>query len=569
MGGMQAKEPSSTFNDDTSKDRSTEQHPAKLRLTKEELKSLGYRILKLGNPQYQKEKASIAFNRRWFLSTGIIATLCFALAVVIPILSTGIVILSICCGLALIFGVFLGANKAPYRAKKQLIIDNKPLIKIANEEDQKPFRCSDAICSQIYYEGKNQPIKDAIKASFQKQIEACSSYKDAPLIAPLMAVIALVALGKHNNPPLKVILSVRDNVGHFSIHSSPLGVFMPVTSPNTLFITFQRGSSKTIANGISTFFHEASHFAANLLMNNLSNPYSKIDDEVEIQYLAILKKLNEPHLFENWKTASKNNKKQLEVIENFEHVFISYSERNQPSELFVLLAQTIAILGYEDGINWLNSHIPDLVEFWASRFNPACLDYLKNHNAQQYLALDKQFTQAINQNTYKPPSAKLSLPIHIWRTFRSLFSQATLLQISASLSKFPLALGLIIIALAIIAIILNFVIPTSMLATMPLLATIIQLLEISIPVSCGLIGHYAARPIFDKIFAHTDVQSVELLLAHLPQTGAQISDKSNDKKILSKEEVLSKEVFYVTDNKEKSNSNITNTDQPWRILYTQ
>ena len=281
------------------------------------------------------------------------------------------------------------SDKKSRKLKKQTIISEGPL-----QIFQKyPPTVADAISSQIYYEEKNEQHATVLI----DRITECSDYKKAPVIAPFMYLLALATLGRHKRgffesekiKPLKIIITSDTNIGGFWQGKNSAMAIYPYK--NTLFASSSFIYPVNVS--VSAIFHESAHFAALEIMRNSCEPYTNTvkDENIKQQYFAILEETK--NACSNWKS---NDPLEYEIIKSIKFVFSDYEKEKRGQELFVKIAETIGCLGYERGYGWLKNHVPSLLVFYETHFNPACMAYLKTYKIWEYLALDPAFALEIS-----------------------------------------------------------------------------------------------------------------------------------------------------------------------------
>jgi hypothetical protein len=294
---------------------------------------------------------------------------------------------------------------AKQKSKKKEILKQEPLQGITKKDA--PINATEAICSQVYYEGN----KDFLTNTFIHQLNVFTDYEKSPLFAPLLYVVALATLGKHDagvtsqKPKfLKAVLTSEEDVKNLTMGGADAtGAYK---DKNTLFGALGN-TAETAQKNMRVIFHEASHFVALEVMKNACSPYKKGDEERKIAYQEALlqthKKFDLQVISQIDTSTISSAEEQLFIL--FSTVFTMYPEAEWEAEMFVLFAEAVSILGYEKGCEFLEREAPELFQFYKEQFYPQCIAYLKEHQVQDYLELDASFLEVLTptQTTSQTP----------------------------------------------------------------------------------------------------------------------------------------------------------------------
>jgi hypothetical protein len=210
---------------------------------------------------------------------------------------------------------------------------------------------------------------------------------------------------------------------------------------NNLFVAYDE--SKTTEEVLCTLLHEATHLAANEVYQHSARPYHKWDSSQKKRYQLIkettLAQIN------NW---IPQNQKEWVLIEKFRNLLL-YKDKDVIAELFVKVPEAIFILGYEQGLVWLNQHVPDLLKLYEEEFIPNCLQYLKYRQINTHFSLDSFFADTLQTTGL----TELSLVLSKHEVRMSLLSFVALVCgiILAAINPATFILGLVLIPLAFIA----------------------------------------------------------------------------------------------------------------------
>lgn len=289
--------------------------------------------------------------------------------------------------------------KTPSRARKHSILAKKPLFEITHLTTF-PIHPTLAICSQVYYEGDIKNLSEPLITRLNSLVD----YEKAPLLAPLLYVFALAALGKHreglkstaHNPKFfKTVLTKEERLGNLVFTSS--SSFGAYTTKNTLFVAMG-DESQTVISNIPIIFHEASHFVAWEVMQNLCRPYRAEDTKNSNSFPTIVQlTLSRAHQLSQELDFDNLSPEEVAVWGFFLTRF-EYHESRHEAELFVVFAQTIAVLGYERGCQFIESRFPEFFNFYKDTFYPECIAYLRDHQVQKYLDVGEVFLNVLTEN---------------------------------------------------------------------------------------------------------------------------------------------------------------------------
>lgn len=308
-------------------------------------------------------------------------------------------------------------REGQYKKYKADILAKKPLVSL--DEDERPG-CARAILSQNYTDLENTNLNEektltAIKNLLADRINYCSNYQLAPLLAPLMHLIALSSKKKFlpeevlkKDKSLKTILSKNANFIKDKCKASAEGGY---TRKHTLFVYSPEPGSNSSRNNnsdviVSRVFHEATHYAAfEIMEGNICNPYKKNDVQAQKQFIDIVDRIRIAS--RSWVGDSRKENNFLTMINS---VFTGrYTKEEYSREIFAKISEAIGMFGYEDGLILLNQYVPDLIRFFNEKFNPFCIEYLIHNNVEKYISLDSSFSDFLKQ--YRPgETLEISIP---------------------------------------------------------------------------------------------------------------------------------------------------------------
>jgi hypothetical protein len=241
--------------------------------------------------------------------------------------------------------------------------------------------------------------------------------KSTPLIAPFIYLLALAAVGKHSRgfsqattdlrpeQQLTITLVTNYDIAYFfsNTHETTAAFY---DKENGIFVSFKEDDIETLEVFYYLIFHEAAHFVAYEVMKNFGKPYQKKNDKMKQDYLSVLENTKEKISNLDKKLTTESQPKNdicidFLILERLRQVFTSYQKSQHEAELFVIVAETIALLGYEKGYEWLLKYVPDLVTFYETQFNPACITYLEKQCVWDHIEIDPAFSSVLGLSNAK------------------------------------------------------------------------------------------------------------------------------------------------------------------------
>lgn len=277
-------------------------------------------------------------------------------------------------------------------AKKHMTTHQR--VVSGTEEASKRLSPSAAILSKTYYGGK---AGDLLKNKGLKQdLEFFTDYSKAPLMAPMLYILALAAKNQHKGShsyakpkkELKVIVYDDNSMKYLSKNVPVIedagGLY---SHKSTIYSAHDRPQ---------TIYHEATHMVVQEVMRNAARPYPANDNSLKTVFDQVVSQVQ--NNLTNIKNASLSDKEKV-AYKAIEVIFSEYKKPQWDIELIVKVPEVLSILGYDDGYRWLKKNTPTLLEYYKNKFMPACMNYLAEQNAEQYLELDKGFVESMNQKS--------------------------------------------------------------------------------------------------------------------------------------------------------------------------
>lgn len=271
------------------------------------------------------------------------------------------------------------------RNEKNDIITQGPVLSLPDLQTGENPTPQQVIASIFY------PGDEALKSFYQQKIEEAYTL---PVLQPLMQLMALAGLGKHDagldNPKHK----------HFKIIGMQKGGALFLGNPEANgYYTYKNSAFSLVEGAVSDVahervnnwgwvMHEAAHFVMHELFKNQCLPYQENDTASKERMDAIIDEVRgRAKLLLPAYHDHKWNVEWRAVYLATNNVFQSYSPDKYHQELIVKVPELIVRLGGDYGYSWMDHNFPTLTAFYKDHVNPAISRYLQTHKVEAYLAL--------------------------------------------------------------------------------------------------------------------------------------------------------------------------------------